>query len=287
MFLATDAYLTVILDRLPTVAVIYDLVAFDRNMSPHRGAMVVERLTLAGAVRRARGLVCISQATADALTARLPYAGGRTTVALLGVTPTLLSPPAEELATLPEAGFVLAVGTLEPRKNLARLAAAYTALPPELQAEHPLVVVGARGWQTGPTLTALRNLGDRSVLLGHVSDTALDELYRRCAVFCYPSLGEGFGLPVLEAMAAGAPVVTSNVSSLPEVAGDAAEYVDPHSVQSITGALKLVLESPERREELARLGRASVGWVHVGTNRGHHSERPGAGGAPRDEMRQG
>ena len=160
VFLATD-YLTVILNRLPTVAIIYDLVTFDRNMSPHRGAMVVERLTLARAVRRARGLVCISQATEDALTARLPYASGRTTVALLGVTPTLLAPPAEELATLPQPGFVLAVGTLEPRKNLARLAAAYATLPPELQAAHPLVVVGARGWQTGPTLAALRSVTHR------------------------------------------------------------------------------------------------------------------------------
>ncbi len=95
------------------------------------------------------------------------------------------------------------------------------------------MVVGALGWETGPTLAALRSLGDRCTMLGFVSDAALAELYRRCAVFCYPSLGEGFGLPVLEAMAAGAPVVTSNVSSLPEVGGDAVEYVDPREVASI------------------------------------------------------
>ena len=145
---------------------------------------------------------------------------------------------------------MLAVGTLEPRKNLPRLVAGYSALPRALQDAHSLVVVGARGWDTGPTLAALRSLGDRCLLLGHVSDATLAELYRRCAVFCYPSLGEGFGLPVLEAMAAGAAVLTSNLSSLPEVGGDAVEYVDPVSVESIAAGLERLLASPQRRAAL-------------------------------------
>jgi glycosyltransferase involved in cell wall biosynthesis len=92
-------------------------------------------------------------------------------------------------------------------------------------------------------------------MLGRVSDAVLAELYRRCAAFCYPSLGEGFGLPVLEAMAAGAAVVTSNVSSLPEVGGDAVEYADPRSVASIADALTRVLGAPQRRAELAARAR--------------------------------
>jgi alpha-1,3-rhamnosyl/mannosyltransferase len=151
---------------------------------------------------------------------------------------------------------VLAVGTLEPRKNLPRLVEAYGRLPRGLQAEHPLVVVGALGWETGETLAALRSLGERALPLGYVSDAALAELYRRCAVFCYPSLGEGFGLPVLEAMAAGAAVITSNLSSLPEVGGDAVEYVDPRSVEQIERALRGLLQSPARRRQLATRGRA-------------------------------
>jgi alpha-1,3-rhamnosyl/mannosyltransferase len=151
---------------------------------------------------------------------------------------------------------VLAVGTLEPRKNLPRLVAAYAALPTALQEAHPLVVVGPQGWQTGATLAALESLGERCLALGHVSDAVLAELYRRCGVFCYPSLSEGFGLPVLEAMALGAPVVTSDISSLPEVGGDAVEYVDPRSAESIQGGLQRVLTSPERRRELSRLGEA-------------------------------
>lgn len=167
----------------------------------------------------------------------------------------MLSAPAPgELEDLPAPGFVLAVGTLEPRKNLPRLVEAYSILPHELQAAHPLIVVGAQGWRTGPTLAALRSLGDRCRLLGHVSDAALAELYRRCAVFCYPSLAEGFGLPVLEAMAAGAAVITSDVSSLPEVGGDAVEYVHPTSVASIQAALERLLRSSDRRSELGVRG---------------------------------
>jgi glycosyltransferase involved in cell wall biosynthesis len=155
---------------------------------------------------------------------------------------------------LPPPGFVLAVGTLEPRKNLPRLVEAYRRLAPALQAAHPLVVVGALGWETGETLAALESLGDRAIPLGYVADAALAELYRRCAVFCYPSLGEGFGLPVLEAMAAGAPVLTADVSSLPEVGGYAAAYADPYDVDSIADALGSLLADPPRRAELARRG---------------------------------
>jgi len=254
VFLATNSYLTVIFTRCPSVAIVYDLVAFDPETSPNRQSALIERLTLGPAVRRARVLECISRATADALVARYPRAAPRVAVAPLGVAPVLAHPAAEELHDLPEPGFVLAVGTLEPRKNLPRLVEAYAGLPPDLQASHPLVVVGALGWRTGSTLEALRSLGERCRLLGHISDAALAELYRRCAVFCYPSLGEGFGLPVLEAMSAGAPVVTSSLSSLPEVGGEAAIYVDPRSVESIRRGLLQVLESALLRSDLARRG---------------------------------
>ncbi len=112
---------------------------------------------------------------------------------------------------------------------------------------------------------ALRSLGDGCVMLGHVSDAALAELYRRCAVFCYPSLGEGFGLPVLEAMAAGAAVLTSNTSSLPEVGGDAVAYVDPYDIESIRAQLAALLGSPERRVELGERARERArqfSWEH-------------------------
>jgi len=251
VFLATNSFVTGAVARLPTVAVVYDLFALDRSLGPSRRSMIVERLVLGTAVRRAARIVAISHATETALVARFPRASGKVTVAALGVSPALAREGAAPEGLLPAPGFVLAVGTLEPRKNLPRLAEAYASLPETARARHPLVVVGHTGWRTGATTAALDGLGDRAVRLGYVSDATLAELYRRCAVFCYPSLGEGFGLPVLEAMAAGAVVLTSNVSSLPEVGGDAVEYCDPLSVPSIAGALLALLESPDRRRELA------------------------------------
>jgi glycosyltransferase involved in cell wall biosynthesis len=96
-------------------------------------------------------------------------------------------------------------------------------------------------------------------MLGYVSDEALAELYRRCAVFCYPSLGEGFGLPVLEAMAAGATVLTSNVSSLPEVGGEAVAYADPHRAEDIAAQLRDLLGDEQRRAELSAQARERAG----------------------------
>jgi glycosyltransferase involved in cell wall biosynthesis len=280
VFLSTNSYLTAAFLAIPCVPIVYDLVTFDSSMRPNRRSQVIERLTLGMAVRRSAAFISISQATAEELARHFPAAAGRTVVAPLGVAPVLEqgtsvpdsgataapdAPPANAAApadatapgdasSLPAPGFVLAAGTLEPRKNLPRLVEAYRRLPAQLRERHPLVVVGALGWQTGATLDALDSLGDEAIRLGYVSDAELAELYRRCAVFCFPSLGEGFGLPVLEAMAAGAAVLTSNLSSLPEVGGGAVAYADPHDVRSIASELQRVLEDEALRAELGRKG---------------------------------
>jgi glycosyltransferase involved in cell wall biosynthesis len=254
VFLSSNSYLTTRFLRIPSVPIVYDLATFEPAMRPNRRSRAIERLTLGPAVRRASALVAISQATAQALSERYPRAAARTVVALLGVAPQLNGTGAT--APLPPPGFVLAVGTLEPRKNLPRLVEAYMSLDEESQRAHPLVVVGALGWDTNSTLQALRSLGERCQMLGYVADAELAELYRRCALFCYPSLGEGFGLPVLEAMAAGAAVLTSNVSSLPEVGGEAVAYADPHSAADIARQLRVLLSDESRRAQLSARARA-------------------------------
>jgi glycosyltransferase involved in cell wall biosynthesis len=260
VFLSSNSYLTTWFLRIPTIPIVYDMTTFEPSMLPNRRSTVIERLTLGTAVRRSSAFLAISQSTADALAVHFPAAATRTVVAPLGVAPTLNGALEQsEAAALPAPGFVLAVGTLEPRKNLPRLVAAYSSLSDELQQSHPLVVVGALGWETEETMSALHSLGDRCQVLGFVSDGALTELYRRCALFCYPSLGEGSGLPVLEAMSAGAAVVTSDISSLPEVGGEAVEYVDPHDVDSIAAGLLRVLSDEPHRLELGRLARARAG----------------------------
>jgi glycosyltransferase involved in cell wall biosynthesis len=145
--------------------------------------------------------------------------------------------------------FVLFVGTVEPRKNLTRLADAMRTVG------IPLVIAGTDGWGDGKPAP-----GNHLRFLGFVPDRELAALYRAATVFAYPSLREGFGLPVAEAMAQGAPVVTSRGTSTEEVAGDAAVLVDPHDVADIGRGIR---EALERRAELAELGRrraAELTW---------------------------
>lgn len=254
VFLSTNSYLTPWFLRVPAAPMVFDLVAFDAALRPQRRAAIIERLTLRRTVQRSAALLAISQATADDLLARYPAAAGKVVVAPLAAAPVLAHAAAELPADVPERGFLLVVGTLEPRKNLPRLVDAYRRLPAALQEAHPLVVTGRLGWETGATLAALDALGDRAIRTGFVPDDQLALLYERCALFAYPSLGEGFGLPVLEAMAAGAPVLTSDRSSLPEVGGDAAAYCDPTDERAIASALAELLRDPARRARMAAAG---------------------------------
>jgi alpha-1,3-rhamnosyl/mannosyltransferase len=152
--------------------------------------------------------------------------------------------------------YVLAVGSLEPRKNIERLLDAWTALPDRLRSTHQLVVVAADGWRQRNIVRRLDGLAHTGsvVRVGRLNDDELAALYRRARALVFPSLAEGFGLPVAEAMACGAPVVTSNSSSLPEVAGDAAILVDPEDVDEITAAMARVLEDEDLRRGLRDRG---------------------------------
>jgi glycosyltransferase involved in cell wall biosynthesis len=167
--LAANSYLSPLLARVPTATIVYDLVAFDPATPPPLRSRIVERLTLGRAVRRSAAMLAISQATADLLVERFPAARDRVAVMPLGVAPGLSEPSRPPVAD----GFVLAVGTLEPRKNFPRLVEAYRSLPEGLQREHPLVVVGREGWGTSETMAALRSLGDRCRVLGEVDDAQL------------------------------------------------------------------------------------------------------------------
>jgi glycosyltransferase involved in cell wall biosynthesis len=151
-----------------------------------------------------------------------------------------------------EAPFLLFVGTIEPRKNLPRLLRAIRRLR-RLRAVPPLVVAGRAGWAYGTALDELR--ADPGVcLLGHVDDGTLAALYRSATALCLPSVYEGFGLPLLEAMGAGLPALVGNQGSLPELAGQAAVEVDPTDVGSIAEGLARLLDDEELRERLIAAG---------------------------------
>jgi glycosyltransferase involved in cell wall biosynthesis len=148
-------------------------------------------------------------------------------------------PRPERFGYLQPEGFWLSVGSLEPRKNQRRLVEAYI----RSASRRPLILAGGPGW-------LLEDFADRqppgAVLAGYVSDAELDWLYRNCFGFVYPSLFEGFGMPVLEALALGAPAICSNTTSLPEVAGEAALLVDPLDVEALAAAMLRLQEKPVR-----------------------------------------
>jgi glycosyltransferase involved in cell wall biosynthesis len=153
--------------------------------------------------------------------------------------------------------FVLSVGSLEPGKNRARLIRAMAMLR-DAGMEHHLVVVGQKAWKYDEELALVDTLrmGDRVHYLGYVSDVDLPALYSAADAFAFPSLHEGFGLPVIEAMACGVPVLTSNISATAEVAGDAGLLVDPLSVEAIRDGLQQLVQDSELRRKLSARGLA-------------------------------
>lgn len=178
--------------------------------------------------------------------------------------------PVRPVSGLDSDEFWLSVGTLEPRKNLRSLLKAYALHMKEVSTPRRLVLAGGRGWLEHGLDREIKRLGLEPIVLalGYVEDSELRWLYQNCRGFCYPSWYEGFGLPVLEAMSMSAAVITSRTSSLPEVAGDAALYVDPSDVQGLAAALTELDSSSQLREQLRTKGtrRASLfTWQNTAT----------------------
>lgn len=154
--------------------------------------------------------------------------------------------------------FILFAGSIEPRKNLKNLILAYSNISKNIGQYYKLVLVGYRGWENNEIMKLLERSRDNVIFLGFVSNTELGQLYNLATLFAYPSFYEGFGLPPLEAMACGCPVLASNVASLPEVCRDAAYYVDPNEVDSIADGICRVINDEELRKTLTRKGLSNV-----------------------------
>lgn len=153
-------------------------------------------------------------------------------------------------------GYVLSIGTLEPRKNLTRLFEAFALLPENLRKRYPLAIAGKEGWHEKGLIRAAQSLEEKGELrfLGFVPDSDLPFLLNAAAAFAYPSIYEGFGLPVLEALASGTPTVASNATSIPEVAGDAALLHDPEDVEALKNHLQNILENKDLADSLTTKG---------------------------------
>jgi len=235
--------------KLPLVVTVHDLAFLHHpRYFTARGRDVFAR-SLAQVRRHASLVLCSSRATFDDCIAN-GLEASRLRLVPLGVR--LRSADVAQVAevrvkySLP-ADYLLFVGTLEPRKNLPRLLEAHQSLG---AAVPPLVIAGAVGWGDDDLKSRLA-AANNAVSIGHVQDDDLSAIYAGAHALCYPSLMEGFGLPILEAMAQGTPVVTSRGTSTEEVAGGAAVLVDPISTESIADGIRDALA---RRSELSQLG---------------------------------
>ena len=156
--------------------------------------------------------------------------------------------------------YILYTGTLEPRKNVVGLLDAYAALPAALRERHQLVLAGGKGWLDAQIERRLQELAHLDIVTtGYVPDADLPAIYSGAELFVYPSFYEGFGMPPLEAMACGVPVITSNSSSLPEVVGDAAITLEPTDTNALSEAIELVLGDAERAREMRERGLDQAG----------------------------
>ncbi len=222
------------------------------------------RHLLPSILRRADHVITISEASRRDIVRLYRLPEGKVTVTMLAADRRFFQAAVPQPDRTGERPYIFNVGTLEPRKNLPGLLKAFAAargkgLP------HRLVITGASGWGDSHLARLVNDLQLQQdvTFTGFIEDEQLPGLYAGADFFVYPSLYEGFGLPVLEAMASGAPVITSNVSSLPEVAGDAALLVDPHSVAELCDAmLKLAgnVALCEKMRSLGRMQAARFSW---------------------------
>jgi glycosyltransferase involved in cell wall biosynthesis len=248
---------------VPLVVTLHDAMAWDHPEWLTRGNAIQQRLALPRAVRRASAVLSPSEFTRSRVIELLDLEPDIVAVTPEGVDKRFCPGPGSD-RLLRRLGihqpYLLSVGALQPRKNLEAALRAFERLVRD-GAEHRLVLAGGRGWSEAGLLRAAESspAASRIVMTGRVADDDLIDLYRGADCFVFPSRYEGFGLPPLEAMACGAPVVCSDRTSLPEVVGDAALLVDPDDEQAIEGALAEVISSPQRRSELSARGRERAG----------------------------
>ena len=250
----------------PIVVTVHDLSPIRYPQThPDSRVRAIEKY-LPTAVRRAEQIIVDSEFIKNEVVSHFRIDAEKVHAVHLGVTNAYAPRSAGDVTPvlarygLTYKGYLFAVGTLEPRKNLLQALDAHAALPERARKEAPLVFAGMKGWLAEDLQSRIRAAEERGEVrwLGYVPPEALPALYAGARVFVYPSLYEGFGLPVLEAMASGVPVITSNQASLPEVAGDAALMIDPRDRDGLRDAMLRLLEDDAEVRRLAALGFAQA-----------------------------
>lgn len=253
--------------RRPSVVTVHDLAIYRHPEWFPSGQRFARSVVVPRSMHAASRIIAVSQSTANDVRRQFHVARDRVVVVPEGrpATARVTAAAARDVRDRLRVGeqYVLFVGTLEPRKNIERLVRAFDALMDEHYERYrtlQLVIAGAKGWKHEPIIRAIARARWSSHIrvVGYVSQEEKMALMRDALLLAFPSLWEGFGLPVVEALSVGLPVVTSSVSALPEVAGPGAVYVRPDSVQSIADGLFAVIQSSKLRAMLVRVGKEHV-----------------------------
>jgi len=259
----TPSYVIPFPVKCRSIASVLDLAYYFMPQAYRRAEVLYMRCMLPSSVKRASAILAISERTKSDLVRLFPEAEPKVFVTHLAASPVFrrITDEAALASARAKYGldrpFIFHAGSISPRKGLSFLAKAFVDLRKQHGVPHRLVLTGGRSWGDPETRELLRRVPREDVLmLGHVAGSALAAIYSLADLFVFPSLYEGFGLPVLEAMACGCPVVCSNLTSLPEVAGDAALMVDPRDVQALATAMAVALTDAPTRESLVEKGKA-------------------------------
>ncbi|MCS7064522.1 MAG: glycosyltransferase family 4 protein, partial [Methylacidiphilales bacterium] len=250
---------------VPVILMVHDLsyVSFPQGYPPHH--LPIYRHLIRASARRAHHLLTVSEFSKQELIRHWAIPAHHITVTYNGVNPAFHppsenSPPTTQPPHPTSPPYILYVGNLHPRKNLVRLLQAFVHLRQTTTLPHRLKIVGQVAWMAHDIFATVRahRLQDQVDFTGYVTESDLIHLYQHAAVTVYPSLYEGFGLPVLEAMACGCPVVSSATTSIPEIAGDAAVLVDPYNPRAIAEGICRILQNPDLAATLRQKGLAQA-----------------------------
>ncbi len=273
LFFAPTSYIipALVPKSIKTVITVHDLVAYYFPKTHSLKATLIERSTLRKALKKASAVLVVSENTKKDLLKKFRYPENKIFVTYCAASDVYKHKPSEhELEDIQKrlklpANFILGVSTLEPRKNFALLIKSFVVIKRKFP-EYKLVLVGKRGWKMKAIEEAVQHyqLQDDVIFTGYLEDQDLRRIYALAKVFVFPSLYEGFGIPPLEAMASGCPVVSSNAASLPEVVGEAGLLIDPTNSLKFADAIASIITNEHLRQMFIERGKEQAekfSWV--------------------------
>lgn len=269
--LSPTSYILPFLYSKKTIPIIYDLAVFKLNFKALLKAKILEKLLLVRILKKTRMIITISNSTKKDLINYFPFVEkDKIEVVYPAAAPMFKRASRVRIKKVCQKykisqPYILAVGTIEPRKNFKKLISAFAKLPPPLLKKYSLVIVGKKGWYWQEVFEKVKELKlKRKVkFLGYIKKEEMPILYSGATLFVFPSLWEGFGLPILESLNCGTPVMTSSVSSMPEAAGQGAFYVNPRKTREMVKVLTKALEDEKIRKVKLQAGMkraASFSW---------------------------